>query len=115
MTLRNVSKNVPIFADSAEPKSIQDLKNMGWRNVQGAEKGKDSIMFGIQAIQELDIKVTSSSLNLIKELRSYIWQKDKTGMSTNKPIDAFNHCIDGIRYFYTTKNKFKGQYFIARV
>ena len=115
MTSRNVSKNVPIFADSAEPKSIQDLKNMGWRNIQGAEKGKDSVMFGIQAIQELDIKVTSSSLNLIKELRSYIWQKDKTGMSTNKPIDAFNHCIDGIRYFYTTKNKYKGQYFIARI
>lgn len=109
MTANNVSKSVPIFADSAEPKSIQELKNMGWNNITPADKGKDSIMFGIQAIQELNIKVTSNSLNLIKELRSYIWVKDKSGISKNKPIDAFNHSIDGIRYFYTTKKK-KGVY-----
>lgn len=109
MAANNVSKSVPIFADSAEPKSIQELKNMGWNNIKPADKGKDSVMFGIQYIQELDIKVTSNSLNLIKELRSYVWVKDKSGMTKNKPIDSFNHCIDGIRYFYTTKNK-KGVY-----
>jgi phage terminase large subunit len=88
---------------------------MGWRKLIGAEKGKDSITFGIQTIQEKEIRVTSHSLNLIKELRSYVWQKDATGKATNKPIDAFNHCIDAVRYHYNTGNKHTGNYFIARI
>jgi phage terminase large subunit len=94
-----VNSSVQIISDSAEPKTIQELKNYGL-NVKKAEKGKDSVKFGIQTMQELEIRVTSKSINLIKELRSYIWLKDKNGISTNEPIDAFNHCIDGIRYFY---------------
>lgn len=86
-----------IIADSAEPKSIQELKNNGLI-VKGATKGADSIQFGIQAIQEEHFYVTSRSINLINELRKYAWQKDKQGKKTNIPIDSFNHCIDPIRY-----------------
>ncbi len=87
-----------IYADSAEPKSISDLKSYGLKII-GADKGADSIRFGISLLQEDEFLVTSQSTNLIKELQSYIWQKDKTGTSTLKPIDAFNHCIDAMRYF----------------
>lgn len=109
MKSKSVSQLVPIISDSAEPKSIRDLRNMGWTKLQGAEKGKDSIINGINTIQEKEIRVTSSSLNLIKELRSYVWQKDSSGKATNKPIDAFNHCIDAIRYYYTIENKPKSK------
>jgi phage terminase large subunit len=98
-----------IYADSAEPKSIQELNNAGL-NVIKAEKGKDSIMYGIQKIQQDRFYVTKQSVNLIKELRSYTWDVDKTGTKLNKPIDAFNHCIDGIRYFFTTKDKYDGYF-----
>lgn len=109
MKSKSVSQLVPIISDSAEPKSIRDLRNMGWAKLQGAEKGKDSIINGINTIQEKEIRVTSNSLNLIKELRSYVWQKDSSGKATNKPIDAFNHCIDAIRYYYTIENKPKSK------
>jgi phage terminase large subunit len=105
MKSKSVSQLVNIVSDSAEPKSIKDLKNMGWSKLLGAEKGKDSINNGINYIQEKEIRVTSHSLNLIKELRSYVWQKDSSGKATNKPIDAFNHCIDAIRYYYTIEKK----------
>ena len=87
-----------IFADSAEPKSISDLKSYGLR-IKGADKGADSIRYGISLLQEQEFLVTSTSINLINELKSYIWKKDKTGSGTLKPIDAFNHCIDAMRYF----------------
>jgi phage terminase large subunit len=109
MKSKSVSQSVNIVSDSAEPKSIKDLKNMGWSKLLGAEKGKDSINNGINYIQEKEIRVTSHSLNLIKELRSYVWQKDATGKATNKPIDAFNHCIDAIRYYYTLEKKPKSK------
>jgi phage terminase large subunit len=98
-----------IYADSAEPKSIQELNNAGL-NVIKAEKGKDSIMYGIQKIQQDRFYVTKQSVNLIKELRSYTWDVDKSGTKLNKPIDAFNHCIDAIRYFFTTKDKYDGYF-----
>jgi phage terminase large subunit len=99
-----------IYADSAEPKSIQELKNAGIK-ITGAEKGADSVMYGIQRMQEKPFNVTKRSTNLIKELRSYTWAKDKAGQTLNKPIDAFNHSIDGIRYFFTTTKKYTGKYF----
>jgi phage terminase large subunit len=79
-------------------------------NIKGAEKGKDSIMFGIQKIQEIKFNVTSNSTNLIKELRNYSWDVDKQGNKLNKPIDSFNHCIDAIRYYFSTKDKHSGHY-----
>ena len=61
-------------------------------------KGKDSINYGIQLMQEFEILVTKRSTNLINELQRYMWRKEKDGQSTNVPIDAFNHCIDAARY-----------------
>ena len=92
-----VSK-LPIYADSAEPKTIDELRRYGF-NIKGASKGKDSISFGIDILQQNDFKVTETSTNLIKELRSYTWDKDRQGATLNKPIDAFNHAIDAMRYF----------------
>jgi phage terminase large subunit len=89
-----------IVADSAEPKSIDEINDYGF-NIEGAEKGADSINFGIDIIQQEDFLITARSKNLKNELRRYEWDEDKTGKRLNRPIDAFNHCIDPARYFYT--------------
>lgn len=91
--------NILTIADSAEPKSISEISMYGV-NILPAKKGKDSILYGINLIQERDFYVTKSSLNIIKELRGYIWKVDKSGKSLNTPIDHFNHGIDAARYFY---------------
>ena len=89
--------NVPIYADSAEPKSIDEIRRYG-KTIKGVTKGKDSINYGIDIMQQQNYIVTSNSTNLIKELRSYIWDTDKQGVKLNKPIDHFNHAIDALRY-----------------
>lgn len=89
--------NLIIYADSAEPKSIEEIKRRG-KLISGVTKGKDSINFGIQIMQRQNYLVTSNSTNLIKEFRNYTWDTDKTGNKINKPIDAFNHAIDALRY-----------------
>lgn len=89
--------NTIIYADSAEPKSISEIKLHGI-NITAVVKGVDSINFGISILQENNFYVMKKSLNLIKELRSYSWDADKSGASINKPIDAWNHCIDAMRY-----------------
>jgi phage terminase large subunit len=86
-----------IVADSAEPKSIAELRQYGLV-VVGADKGRDSVNAGIQLMQQYDILVTKRSLNLIKELRAYVWMTDKAGAALNKPVDYLNHGIDGFRY-----------------
>ena len=90
-------KNVPVYADSAEPKSIADIQRYGI-TIKGVTKGKDSINYGIDVMQREDYLVTSQSTNLIKELRSYCWDTDKTGKRLNKPIANFDHAIDAVRY-----------------
>jgi phage terminase large subunit len=102
-----------IIADSAEPKSIAEMRRAGV-NVNPADKGKDSINAGIAILQEYTLHVTARSLNLIKELRSYTWEKDRTGNKTNKPIDAFNHAIDALRYIAMKRlgNKKAPQYYV---
>ena len=91
--------NIPIIADSAEPKSIDEIRRYGnGIMIKGATKGRDSISYGIDVMQREDYLVTKQSTNLIKELRSYCWDTDKTGKRLNKPIDHFNHAIDAIRY-----------------
>jgi len=94
---RVLPKSIIIYADSAEPKSIEEIKRTGV-NIKGVTKGADSINFGIQIMQDQEYLVTSNSTNLIKELRYYSWDKDKTGKTLNKPIDSYNHAIDAIRY-----------------
>lgn len=102
MKQHGVTKSDFVVADSAEPKSIAEINRYGF-NVRPAEKGKDSVKFGIDVLQEEDFLVTERSTNFIKELRNYMWAKDKTGKSLNEPIDAFNHCIDPMRYLATKK------------
>ena len=86
-----------IIADSAEPKSIDEIKGYGF-NVKPAPKGPDSIRQGIDKLKSKQMFVTKRSVNLIKELRNYAWVSDKEGNPTNKPVDAFNHGIDAVRY-----------------
>jgi len=106
--------SVPIYADSSEPKSIEEIRRYG-KTIKGVTKGKDSINFGIQIMQSQEYLVTSNSVNLIKELRSYVWDTDKTGVRLNKPIDFNNHSIDATRYHEMEVlgvNPHYGQYFI---
>jgi phage terminase large subunit len=85
-------------ADSADPKSIADLKLRGL-NIFPAIKGADSVITGINAMKEYNnIFVTRRSVNAIKEFRNYVWAKDKTGKSLNEPVDVWNHFIDASRY-----------------
>jgi phage terminase large subunit len=100
--IKNKIGRATIIADSAEPKSIEEIYRHGI-DIRGAEKGKDSILFGIDLLQEYHMKVTKRSINIIKELRNYTWDKDKNGKQLNKPIDMFNHGIDALRYAATYK------------
>ena len=94
---KKLPKDVPVYADSAEPKSIADIQRYGI-TIKGVTKGRDSINYGIDVMQREEYLVTSNSTNLIKELRSYCWDTDKTGKRLNKPIDNYNHAIDAVRY-----------------
>ena len=88
-----------IIADSAEQKSIEEIKREGIRRITPARKGKDSIIQGIQKLQQYKIIVDSSCIHTIEELESYCWKKDRTtGEYINEPIDKNNHCIDALRY-----------------
>ncbi len=86
-----------IFADSAEPKSIEELHRFGW-NVKPTAKGQDSINAGIDILKRHKIFATARSNNLIKELQNYKWTEDKNGNLLNKPIDVMNHALDAARY-----------------
>ena len=86
-----------ITADCAEPKSIDELKGYGLK-VKGAEKGKDSILNGVQWIQDLEIIIHPRCVNFLTEISNYTWDVDKFGNKLNKPIDDFNHLMDAMRY-----------------
>lgn len=93
-----ITTSLPCYCDSAEPKSIDELKTYRV-NARSVTKGADSINYGIQIIQENNYLVTKKSVNLINELQKYTWQKDKkTNEKLNKPIENFNHAIDAFRY-----------------
>jgi phage terminase large subunit len=102
-----------VYADSAEPKSIAELNSYG-HNVLPVTKGRDSIVYGLNLINQNKVYVTSRSKNLINELQNYIWMVDKQGNKLNKPIDAYNHAIDAMRYAMTSQleNPHKGNYYI---
>ena len=86
-----------IYADSAEPKSIEELYRMGW-NIKPATKGQGSINIGIDMMKRYKIHITRDSLNMLKEFKNYKWQEDKNGVVQNTPVDMFNHTIDAVRY-----------------
>lgn len=94
-------KSAITVADSAEPKSIDELKSYGI-NVLPATKGQGSINTGIQYVQDQRISVTKRSLNLIKEYRNYMWDTDRDGEHIDKPIDYYNHALDAVRYAFST-------------
>lgn len=98
-----VSKDYCIVADSAEPKSIEELSRMWWL-IEPATKGKDSINYGINSMKQKGFNVTGSSSNLIKELRKYTRATNKTtGQILPKPVDVDDHAIDATRYYFQTK------------
>lgn len=85
------------IADSAEPKSIDELKMLGI-NIIGANKGSGSVTQGIQFVQEKRISVTKRSVNIIREYRNYLWMTDKDGKILNEPEHRYSHSMDAIRY-----------------
>ena len=87
-----------ITADSAEPKSIDELYDLGLKGISGARKGRDSINNGIQFIQGYKIIVHPRCVNFLTEISNYTWAKDKFDKPINKPIDMFNHLMDAMRY-----------------
>lgn len=92
------SKSI-IIGDSAEPKSIEELRRCGIYRIRESKKGADSVLHGIQTLQQYQIYVHPSCENVITELENYSWQKDKgNGEYINKPVDCFNHCLDALRY-----------------
>lgn len=93
-----------VIADSAEPKSNDEIKSYGVKIV-GAEKGKDSVNNGIQIVQDQRIFITKRSVNLIKEYRNYLWETDKDGKILNKPEHTYSHSMDAIRYAITSMKK----------
>ena len=101
------SKNI-IYADSAEQKSIEEIKKAGISKIKPCTKGKDSVMFGIQQLQQYTIYINPKCTETITEFQNYSWQRDKkTGEYINKPIDKYNHFIDALRYsMENIKSKF---------
>jgi len=87
-----------IRADSAEPKSIDRLRELGMSNIKAARKGKDSVNNGIDYIQDFKIIVHPRCVNFLTEISNYTWDTDKFGKKINKPIDDFNHLLDAMRY-----------------
>ena len=88
-----------ITADSAEKKSIAEIREHGIPRIRGAKKGKNSILQGIQFIQQYKLVVDERCVKLIEELENYTWQKDKkSGEYTNTPVDSYNHLLDASRY-----------------
>ena len=101
-----------IIADSAEPKSIEEIHRMHF-NIKPAKKGPDSIRMGIDLMRRRRIFVHEDSLDLHKEFRNYKWMKDKNDKVLPKPVDAFNHGVDAVRYVCLNKLlKKTGQYAI---
>lgn len=86
-----------VYADSAEPKSIDEIKSYGV-NIFAAAKGRDSILHGIQLVQQQKISITEDSVNIIKDFRNYRWKTNKDGISINVPEHTFSHSPDAVRY-----------------
>lgn len=88
---------LPVISESADPRLVEEIHRAGVR-IKPVRKYKGSVEAGIQTMQGLALHVTQGSVNLIKELRSYTYDRDKEGNFVNAPIDAYNHAIDAARY-----------------
>lgn len=107
MVIKGVPKDAEIFADNSEPKSIQELKDLGFRSIKEADKGPDSILFGIKQVSSMENYATENSKNLWFENEEYKWKLDQNDEPTNQPNDKNNHLKDAIRYGVTTKRQLK--------
>ena|SRR3990167_1803431 len=98
--IADILKNLPpklVIADSAEPKSIDEIKSYGI-SILPTHKGKDSKKYGINVVQDQRVSMTKQSVNLIKEYRNYLWVIDKNGKMLNEAEDGNDHALDAIRY-----------------
>jgi len=102
LTAAAISKSIEIIADSAEPKSIEELRRLGWR-VTGAKKGADSVKNSIDILKRYKLNITRHSVNLRNELGRYKWKTDRSGKTLNEPVDSWNHLIDPLRYVALNK------------
>ena len=111
----NIDRRLECFADSSEPKSIEEIYRMQVANIKPAKKGADSIRIGIDVMKRHKLNITKRSVNTIKEFRNYKWIKDKNNEITNRPVDAFNHSIDAVRYVCLNKLmvSYSGKYYIS--
>ncbi len=98
-----IDPSATIIADSAEPKSIEELRRYGLKGVRKARKGRDSIVSGITLMLANPMFVTSDSVNMIRELRNYMWEVDKNGNAINRPNAGNDHAIDASRYISMAK------------
>lgn len=110
-----LDKSNRYVGDSAEPKSIEELRRLGLR-IEPAEKGKDSVKSGIDVLKRYKLNLIGH--NLVKEFKSYKWKTDRlTGKPVNEPVDFMNHLIDGIRYVALNKLKTnkRGKYIMSQI
>ena len=98
MRALGVSKHVPIYADSAEPQRIEEIRRAGFQ-IKPVKKGADSIRIGIDALSRLKRNIHKTSTNILKEIKSYAWMKDKEDNLTTNPIAYNDHAMDAVRYF----------------
>ena len=107
--IENNYRNVEIIADSAEPKSIEEIKRSGCK-ITAAVKGPDSIKNGIDILQRYKINIVKSSIHIQDEITNYIWKKNKSnGEFENIPVDDWNHGLDALRYLALLKLKTKNE------
>ena len=100
-TFVNLREKALVVADSAEPKSIDEIRTFGV-NITGAEKGADSVRHGIKQVQDQRMLITKNSIDIIKEYRNYVWKTDKDGIIQPVPESGFDHSMDAIRYAITS-------------
>lgn len=105
-------KKARITADSAEAKSIEELKGYGVSHIRASKKGPGSINAGIQYIQNFEIIIDPHCVNFITEINNYKWKKDKFGKPTGQPEDSYNHLMDALRYGLEEYQSKKGQWII---
>lgn len=97
-----ITKKIDIFCDSEDPGNIAELSGMGL-NVYPARKGKNSVFNGIEKLKRIKWHIHNRCINLVKEIQSYSWKKDRvTGQPTDEPVKFLDHALDTVRYFYYT-------------
>jgi len=108
----DIKRNDEIIADSAEPKSLEEVHREGF-NIKPARKGPDSVRIGIDAMRRYKLHVRDTAVNIQKEFRNYKWQTDRNGRMLNTPRDEWNHAVDAVRYVCLNKLTRKtGQYYL---